>query len=104
MAVEAAGPGFPEPNFPTVFADGVLSFANNASVVKFFLARLEPNFAGNDTYRTQPFAQVVMPVDAFVNMVGFFQVAVDILVKQGFITQQKVDEHFASARGRAAGE
>jgi hypothetical protein len=53
---------FPGPQFPTVFADGVTSLVNSPTVVKFFLARIEPSFAGDGKSQTQAFAQVVMPI------------------------------------------
>jgi hypothetical protein len=64
--------GFPPFNFPTVFADGVLSMANSPSVVKFYLARVEPSFAGDGRSQMQAFAQVIMPIDGFAMMFVFF--------------------------------
>jgi hypothetical protein len=103
MSVKPAEAGFPPPHFPTVFADGVLNFANNPSVVKYFLARIEPNFGELGVYQIQPFAQVVMPLDGFVNMVCFFEEALKGMVRDGLISQARVDEHRANARAAATG-
>jgi hypothetical protein len=84
--------GFPSPTFPTVFADGVTSMANSASVVKFFLGRLEPSFAGDGRSQMQAFAQVVMPMDGFAMMFVFFEAQLRLLVQNGIVTEQRLSE------------
>ena len=83
---------FPAPQFPTVFADGVMSLANSPTVVKFFLSRFEPSFAGDGRSQMQAFAQVVMPMDGFASMVVFFEAQLRILVKAGYITEARLAE------------
>src|SRR5690242_7366458 len=83
---------FPPPQFPTVFADGVMSVANSTSVVKFYLFRFEPSFSGSGQSQTQPFVQVVMPIDGFVATFAFFEAAVTRYKEQGLITQSRIDE------------
>ena len=84
--------GFPPPHFPTVFADGVLSMANSPSVVKFYLARIEPSLTGDGRTQLQAFAQVIMPIDGFANMFVFFEAQLRLLVKSGIITEQRLAE------------
>jgi len=84
--------GFPPANFPTVFADSVLSMANSPSVVKFYLARIEPNFAGDGTNQLQAFAQVIMPINGFARMFVFFEAQLRLLVQNGLITEQSLGE------------
>jgi hypothetical protein len=84
--------GFPPPNFPTVFADGVTSIANSPSIIKFFLARLEPSFVGDGRSQLQAFAQVIMPMDGFASMFVFFEAQLRVLVQSGVITEQRLAE------------
>ena len=83
---------FPSPQFPTVFADGVMSIANSPSVVKFYLFRFEPSFSGSGQSETRPFAQVVMPIDGFAATFSFFEAAMQKYMEQGLITQSRLDE------------
>src|SRR5260370_39903302 len=84
--------GFPPPNFPTVFADSVLSMANSPSVVKFYLARVEPSLAGDGRAQMQAFAQVIMPIDGFAMMFVFFEAQLRLLVQNGIVTEQRLAE------------
>jgi hypothetical protein len=83
---------FPSSQFPTAFADGVMSIANSPAVVKFYLFRFEPSFSGNGQSQTQPFAQVVMPIDGFAATFSFFEAAVKKYIEQGLITESRLDE------------
>jgi hypothetical protein len=82
----------PPPHFPTVFADGVMSIANSPTIVKFFFYRFEPAFSGDGRSLAQAFAQVIMPMDAFAQAFVFFESAVSTFVKQGLITQERIDQ------------
>lgn len=83
---------FPGPQFPTAFADGVLSLVYSPAVVKFFLARIEPSFAGDGKSQMQAFAQVVMPIDGFASMFAFFEAQLKLMVKGGLITEARLAE------------
>ncbi len=83
--------GYPHPAFPAVFADGVLSIANSSTVVKFYFARTEPSFAGDGTSIQQAFAQVIMPMDAFVATFAFFEVAINRYMHDGLITADTLE-------------
>jgi hypothetical protein len=90
----AAAPGgtYPPSNFPVVFADGVMSIANSAVNVKFYLARSEPSFSGDGSSVNQAFAQVIMPMDGFATMFTFFEVAIAKYITDGLIRQERVEE------------
>ena len=66
--------------------------ANSPSVVKFYLARIEPSFAGDGTNHLQAFAQVIMPIDGFAMMFVFFEAQLRLLVQSGVITEQRLGE------------
>jgi hypothetical protein len=83
---------FPSPQFPTVFADGVLSLVNSPTVVKFFLGRIEPTFVGDGRSQMQAFAQVIMPIDGFASMFVFFEAQLKTMVRNGLITEDKLSE------------
>jgi|RhiMetdeSRZDD1v2_1073273.scaffolds.fasta_scaffold499992_3 hypothetical protein len=83
---------YPAEDFRTMFADSVLNVARSSSVVKFYLARTEPSFTGDNTYLTQPFAQIVMPIDRFIQAVLFFEQSIDQFVNEGAISQEQLDQ------------
>ena len=51
--------------------------------------------SGVASAKNQPFAQVIMSMDAFVATFSFFEAAVKRYVNQGLITQEMVDEYRA---------
>lgn len=79
-------PGFPDAQIPTFFADGVSNFATIYGTVRFYLARQYPENIGGGTYKNQPFAQVIMPVSAFVQMTTFFEKALKHFATNGTIS------------------
>jgi|ERR1700730_17101300 len=84
---------YPPPNFPFVFADNVSNFAYGQSLVRLFLVRNDPSFdAGAVEARTQPIAQLVMPIEGFVATTLFFDHILSILVSENVVTQARVDE------------
>lgn len=94
MSADAVSPpaDFPGPQFPTVFADGVVSLINSPTVVKFFLGRIEPSFAGDGRSQSQAFAQVIMPIDGFAMMFAFFEVQLKLMIQGGLITEERLAE------------
>ena len=86
------GDEFPDRNFPVVFADGVWSMAHGSGHVKFYLFRLDPSIPGIGTTSPMPFAQVVMPLNGFAAMTVFFRKQMELLVKNGQLTQKEVDD------------
>ena len=76
-------PKFPPPEVPTIFADGVLNHAHTAEMVKFYLGRVDPSenqVPGNDQCAI---AQVVLPMTGFLEMVSFFNTAVEAFITDG---------------------
>ena len=86
-------PVYPPPNFPFLFADNVSNFAYGQSIVRLFLVRNDPSFnAGTDEARSQPVAQLVMPLDGFLAMTLFFDHVLSTLVSENVLSQARVDE------------
>jgi hypothetical protein len=83
---------FPPGTFATAFADGVSAYVRGPGVVKFFLYRVDPNMFGRGGSVSNPFAQIVMPNEAFVRMVTLFNRAVKAMIKSGEITQERIDD------------
>ncbi len=83
---------FLDPAAPTVFADSVINFANSEHVVKFYLARLDPAMIGVHDGRATTAAQVVMPIDAFVQSFAFLERSVAHLRNSGVIPQDMIDK------------
>ena len=88
----AAPADFPTPEFPTVFADGVMSLVNSPAVVKFFLGRFDSSFAGDGRTQLNPVSQIVMPMDAFANMFVFFEAQLRIFIQAGYISEARLTE------------
>jgi hypothetical protein len=91
--------GFPPPNFPTAYADGVVNFSPGSDVVRFYLMRWDGNFdAKQNEYSASIFGQVVMPKEAFLHTVAFFEESLKYMVKLGHFTEEQI----AKARAAAA--
>lgn len=78
---------FPHINFPTVFADGVVSHVNANGISKFYFQRVEPNMYGSGGAVVTPFMVVAMPTPGFVAMAAFFHQRVQFLISRGDTTQ-----------------
>ena len=90
---------FPPPNFPTVYADGVMNVAHGSQVVKFYLSRFDPSFnVSNSASQNTPIAQVIMPLYSFIDTAVFFEQALNAMVAEGLITQEYVDALRGTAR------
>lgn len=83
---------FPTPATPTIFADGVSSYAPGAGVTKFFLYRLDPNMYARGGVKANPIAQVVMPVHGFAQTAALFQHGVRQLITAGLLSQSDFDQ------------
>lgn len=80
------------PEIPVIFSDGVRSQAHGPGISKFYLYR---NDADPDAKLPQSFvtvAQIVMPAYGFARMVHFLQHRLDIMVRDGVISQAAIDE------------
>jgi hypothetical protein len=76
---------FPSPGFPVIYADGVISATRTDHNVKVYLFRSDPHPFAEGGANAMPTAQVVMPLDGFVNAATFF---VQTLVK--LVEEKKV--------------
>ncbi len=83
---------FPDPAFATTFADGVAGYALGPGIVKFFLYRVDPNAFGRGGTVSNPFVQVVMPVEGFARAIVLLQRALREIMKNGAITQADLDK------------
>jgi hypothetical protein len=79
---------FPGTKIPTVFADGIVNVANSRYIVKFYFFRLDPGTKDVSKAQVVPCAQVVLPLDGFINTFAFLESAVEKLRAQGIITDQ----------------
>ena len=86
------GDEYPPAALPTVYADGVLNLVNNPNTVKFYLYRLDANLSGGHASKVQPFAQVVMPLNGFLDTVIFFDRMLDKLVAEGVVPEKLIEE------------
>jgi len=83
---------FPTPVTPTVFADGVSSYAPGPGVVKFFLYRMDPNMYGRGDVKPNPIVQVAMPLVGFAQTAALFQHAIKTLIAGGALSQSDFDQ------------
>lgn len=83
---------FPPATFPTVFADGVASYARGPGFVKFYLYRVDPNMFGRGGSVSTPFAQVVMSSLGFGQATALFERALKEVIKAGELTEEQVEK------------
>jgi hypothetical protein len=83
---------FPSFNFPSVFADGVLSHVNSLGMSKFYLYRTDPNMFGRGGAITTPTVQINMPTHGLVQSVAFLHQRVQFLIRRGDVTQSDWDQ------------
>ena len=60
-------------------------------MIRFYLYRSDPEQAGGSEYKNQIFAQVIMPIAAFVQVSAFFERAVQQFAAQGIIPAEIVE-------------
>jgi hypothetical protein len=87
-------PIYPPSTLPTVYADGILNLSNTQQVVKMYLTRHDPSLGPEDDLpqQQQVFAQLLMPVAAFVQSVLFLEAAMNRLAKTNVVKQADIDE------------
>ncbi|NUJ81428.1 hypothetical protein HUN39_15625 [Methylocystis sp. FS] len=83
---------FPSSTFPAVFVDLIWSATHSAEVVKLYLGRVDPNIYGRGGAVPTPILQIVMPITGFVASAAFLQQKLQVMIEQGVITQQQVDD------------
>jgi len=87
---------YPAPDFPTVFADGVMSTAWGRGLVKMYLYRTDPQFQARPGSRDNPIEQIIMPVFGFAQMCALFGRTLKALVEQGHLSQEQLDAIYAA--------
>jgi hypothetical protein len=93
---------FPSLAIPTVYADGVSSIEPGPHVMKFYLARLDPSMKAENKSLTQPFAQVVMQTNGFLQMTAFFNNIIRVMIDSNVITAAQFEEATRVAGGPKA--
>jgi hypothetical protein len=84
---------FPPLNFPLIFTDGVLQMSYGHSMVRMYLARHDPSLNPNNiNAATRPFAQLVMPLNGFLETALFFEATLSRLLNEKIITEQQLNE------------
>ncbi len=81
---------------PSIFCDGVVNVAPSGQEVKFYLYRTDHNTADGQALqqqvsRSQVIAQVIMPLDAYIQTTLFFSRALQALVDGGAVPQERID-------------
>ena len=82
---------YPASTIPTVFADGVLNLAHGAGLAKFYLVRVDPSFTSPTENKVQAFAQVVMPMQGFLQTLLFFNKMLQEFVDAGVVSPEIYD-------------
>ena len=82
---------FPPANFPTLYMDGFANIAPQGSVIKLYIYRSDVEMTGLPENKPQIFAQVIMPVSAFIQSALFLHDSLEKLVKNKHIEQSLVD-------------
>lgn len=90
---EASAGASPNPSaIPLVFVDGVTTHWHSPSgVVKYYLARSEPDPRAEQPSNDVPVLQIVMPIGGFVSMVAFFNHRLKSMLNAKVVTQEQID-------------
>jgi hypothetical protein len=84
------------PGVPSIFCDGVVNVAPSAQEVKFYLYRTDRDTAGGPALqqqvsKSQVIAQIIMPLDAYIQTTLFFNRALQALVDSGLVPQERIN-------------
>jgi hypothetical protein len=77
---------------PVIFSDGVVSHFFGPGVSKFYLGRFDPDPDAKGPPNLANVLQVVMTTEGFAQMVMFLQHRLQIMIRDGMITQERLDE------------
>lgn len=80
---------------PVFFADNIVSQSYGAGISKFYFARIDTDVLVAGPNRTVPVAQAIMPAEGFARAVAFFNHRLKLMVRDGVISQEAVDEIFS---------
>ncbi len=81
---------FPDPRFPTLYADGIASLTPGPGMMRMFFYRSDPNALGRGGIVNNPVLQVAMPMHGFAQMALFVRKQLDLLVEQNQFPHEMV--------------
>jgi hypothetical protein len=88
------------PGVPSIFCDGVVNVAPSGQEVKCYLYRTDRDAVGGQVHesvnRNQIIAQIIMPLDAYIQTTLFFNRVLNALIDNGTVSQEHVDHLSAS--------
>jgi hypothetical protein len=83
------------PGVPSIFCDGVVNVAPSGQEAKFYLYRTDRDTVAGPTqeraYRNQIIAQIIMPLDSYIQTTLFFNRVLNALVDNGMVSQERID-------------
>ena len=79
-------------DIPVVFADGVMSQSYIHGVSKFYLGRTDSSADDTRGPQNVPVVQIVMSAQGFAGMLHFFQHRLKMMIRDGAISQDTVDQ------------
>lgn len=91
--------GFPSPDFPTIYVDGVTSLVPGAQVVKIYMGRVEPSLNAEPKSQTTAVLQLVMPANGFLQTAAFFNTQMQRMVREKMVTEEQVEAAKKSVGG-----
>jgi hypothetical protein len=77
---------------PVVFCDGVMSHSFAPGISKFYLYRTDASPDVSEGNKNIPVLQIVMSASGFAGMLHFFNHRLALMVRDGVISQEAVDE------------
>ncbi|MFZ1964893.1 MAG: hypothetical protein WAU78_15745 [Roseiarcus sp.] len=83
--------GFPPPEIPTIYADGVANVYPTIHTTKMYLTRADSEIGGKAEIENHAIAQLVMPIDGFVQTTVFFNKVLDGLIASNVVDKQTVE-------------
>jgi hypothetical protein len=83
------------PGVPSIFCDGVVNVAPSSQEAKFYLYRTDRDTDTSHTqelaHKNQIIAQIIMPLDAYIQTTLFFNRVLNALVDNGMVSQERID-------------
>ena|ERR1700722_19805755 len=77
---------------PVVFCDGVMSQSFAPGISKFYLFRTDASPDASEVNKNIPILQIVMSANGFATMLHFFNHRLKLMLRNGAISQEAVDE------------
>jgi hypothetical protein len=77
---------------PVVFCDGVMSQSFATGISKFYLFRTDASPDVSEGNKTVPILQIVMSANGFASMLHFFNHRLQLMVRDGAISQESVGQ------------